>query len=77
MAGAKQHNPGVRRTGRRKVGTAGTECEKNSGQSLIIPGSAIRSTDDVQEYGSPSGKNPSGKLSTAAFSSQLQFAIRD
>jgi len=41
MAGAKQHNPGVRRTGRRKVGTAGTECEKNSGQSLIIPGSAI------------------------------------
>jgi hypothetical protein len=35
MAGAKQHNPGVRRTGRRE---AGTECEKNSGQSLIIPG---------------------------------------
>jgi len=38
MAGAKQHNPGVRRTGRREAGTAGTECEKNSGQSLIIPG---------------------------------------
>src|ERR1019366_2527511 len=29
------------------------------------------STDDVQEYGSPSGKNPSRKLSTAAFSSQI------
>jgi hypothetical protein len=42
MAGAKQRNPGVRRTGRREAGTlllrAGTECEKNSGQSLIIPG---------------------------------------
>jgi hypothetical protein len=31
MAGAKRHNPGVRRTGRREAGTAGTECEKNSG----------------------------------------------
>jgi hypothetical protein len=30
-----------------------------------------RSTDDVQEYGSPSGKNPSRKLSSAAFSSQI------
>ena len=47
MAGAKQHNPGVRRTGRREAGTAGTECEKNSGQSLIIPGENPPSTGTI------------------------------
>jgi hypothetical protein len=35
MAGAKQRNAGVRRTGRREAGTlllrAGTECEKING----------------------------------------------
>jgi hypothetical protein len=35
------------------------------------PSAFGRSTDDVQEYGSPSGKNPSRELSTAAFSSQI------
>jgi hypothetical protein len=43
MAGAKRRNPGGRSIGRRDAGTllllrAGTECEKNSGQSPIIPG---------------------------------------
>jgi len=51
MAGAKQRNPGVRRTGRREAGTlllrAGTECEKNSGQSLIIPGENPPSTGTI------------------------------
>jgi hypothetical protein len=50
-AGAKQRNPGVRRTGWRKAGTlylpAGTECEKNSGQSLIIPGENPPSTGTI------------------------------
>jgi hypothetical protein len=44
MAGAKQHNPGVRRTGRREAGTlllqAGTKCENDrdnrAGASLTI-----------------------------------------
>jgi hypothetical protein len=35
------------------------------------PSAFGRSTNDVQECGSPSGKNPSRKLSTAAFSSQI------
>ena len=47
----KQRNPGVRRTGWRKAGTLflpdGTECEKNSGQSLIIPGENPPSTGAV------------------------------
>jgi hypothetical protein len=50
-AGAKQRNPGVRRAGWRKAGTlylpTGTECEKNSGQSLIIPGENPPSTGTI------------------------------
>ena len=48
MAGAKQRNPGVRRSVWRKAGTlylpTGTEREQNSGQSLIIPGENPPST---------------------------------
>src|SRR5450759_5781872 len=40
------------------------------------PSAFGRSTDDVQEYGSPSGKNPSRKLSTAAFASQIANETR-
>lgn len=43
-AGAKQRNPGVGRRAGTLVLRAGTECEKNSGQSLIIPGENPRST---------------------------------
>jgi hypothetical protein len=43
--------PGVRCAGWRKAGTlylpTGTECEKNSGQSLIIPGENPPSTGTI------------------------------